>query len=71
MPPSTAELIVRIDEHEKRLDSHAEVHDQIWGAIEVLRNRLPLWATLLIGFLASVTGASLTLVGDMLIRMTF
>jgi hypothetical protein len=69
--PSTAELSVRVNEHEKRLDSHVEVHEELWGAINHLRNRLPLWATLLIGLLASVAGASLTLAGDILIRMAF
>lgn len=68
MPPTLASLDARDNAQDLRLEAHSEEHDKLWEAITALHNRLPLWATFLIGFLASVAGASLTLLGDMLIR---
>lgn len=67
-PPSIAELNARDNAQDERLEAHSDVHMQLWEAIENLRDRLPLWATFLIGFLASLAGASLTLLGDIFIR---
>ena len=55
---------VKFDEVDRRFENHSDVHDELWGAINDLRNRLPLWATLLIAFLASICGGSLTIFGN-------
>jgi hypothetical protein len=65
---TTSSLEARVNAQDERLGNHSDVDDQLWAAINALRNRLPLWATMLIAFLASTAGASLALLGDIMIR---
>lgn len=39
-----------------------EQHDKIWAAMEALRNRLPLWATILITILTSIVAVAIRMV---------
>ncbi|ATW24805.1 hypothetical protein [Candidatus Formimonas warabiya] len=49
----------------EKIDSNAEenreAHKQLWEAINSLRNRLPVWATLFISFLTMCLGWTLSL----------
>lgn len=42
---------------EERVEENRQAHDDMWEALNALRNRLPLWATLVFALLTStVTG---------------
>ena len=45
---------------ESRLENLEHNRDEMWEAIEKLRNRLPVWATVVISVLTFGLGASLT-----------
>lgn len=68
MPYKRDAHTVRMDGIDTRLENHSDIHDELWSAITSLQNRLPLWATLLIGFLASICGGTITLLGNIAIN---
>jgi hypothetical protein len=57
-----AAIKVRLDSHEKRLDKHEGEHHNIWESLDSVRNRLPIWATLIISTLTALLGASLSII---------
>lgn len=50
-------------EHEVRLTSLEDANKEQWSAINQLRNRLPIWATIVISLLTFLLGISLRLAG--------
>lgn len=50
-------------EHEVRLDRLDIENDKQWDAINQLRNRPPVWATVVISLLTFLLGCSLTYAG--------
>jgi len=48
---------------EQRLKSREEDDEKQWEAIERLRNRLPVWATVVISVLTFLLGGALTFAG--------
>ena len=52
-----------IGELRRQAEENREDHDSMWDAINAIRNRLPLWGTVLISLLAStVTGLLVAIV---------
>ena len=53
------EISVRVDDHDRRLNKHEKVHSDLWDSIDSIKNRLPIWATMLIAILTAAVGALL------------
>jgi hypothetical protein len=49
--------------HEQRIDNCEKTNDEQWKAINELRNRLPVWATVVISVLTFFLGGALTFAG--------
>lgn len=65
-----AKQIARQEAQSVRVE-HKNEHDKIWTAIEALRNRLPLWATLLISVLVAIVSVALSFAGTVVVRIIF
>lgn len=61
--PTPGELAVRVDDHDRRFDKNDEDHTELWNSIDRIKNRLPVWASMLIAALTAVVG---TLLGGVL-----
>lgn len=57
--PTPGEVAIRVDDHDRRLDKNDEDHVELWKSIDRIKNRLPVWATLLIALLTAGIGALL------------
>ena len=57
--PTSETLAVKVDQHKERLDKHEKVHEKLWKKIDLIENRLPIWATLLMAVLTALIGALL------------
>lgn len=55
-----AELRARVVGHDLTLRQNTEEHQELWEAVEKLRNRPPIWATTVISLLSFACGALLT-----------
>lgn len=47
-------LTQKVTEHERRLNGHDEVHKDMWDTINAIRNRPPIWVTIVIAILLAV-----------------
>lgn len=57
--PTTGELAVRVDDHDRRFDRNNKDHVEFRKSIDGIKNRLPVWATMLLAISAGVIGALL------------
>ena len=57
--PTPGEISVRVDGHALLLTKHEKVHSDLWDSIDSIKNRLPIWATMLIAILTAAVGALL------------
>lgn len=58
--PTPGELAVKIGDHEKRLDKNDRDHAEIRESVNTVRNRPPVWASLLLAALLALTSALIT-----------
>lgn len=59
---------VRLSEHDRRFVENNDEHDQIWNVLNKVRDRLPPWAVLIIGFLAGGLGTCVGILGTIIFR---
>lgn len=57
--PTTGELKVELVEHRRRLNTNDDDHARIYKSVDAIKNRPPVWASLLIAALVGVVGALL------------
>jgi type VI protein secretion system component VasF len=50
------QLTQQVTDHERRLEKNDKEHSKMWETLDRVRNRLPVWATLLIGCLLAIIG---------------
>lgn len=56
-------IVATQKEHGRRLNEHQDVHKEIWSAVNMVRNRPPLWAGAIITILSAIaTGAIVAMV---------
>jgi len=53
---SKGRLTQKVDEHERRLNGHDVENDKMWKNIDAIRNRPPVWCTVVIGILLAALG---------------
>lgn len=53
---SKGRLTQQVTEHERRLSEHDKENDRMWKNIDGIRNRPPVWCTVVIGILLAVLG---------------
>lgn len=53
---SKGRLTQKVDDHERRLNGHDEENDKMWETINAIRNRPPVWCTVVIGILLAALG---------------
>jgi len=57
--PSNGELAVRIDGVDGRLKGHDTAIKDLWTGLDKLRNRIPVWCTLLLMMLSGIVGSAM------------
>ena len=58
--PTTGELAVDVRGHSRRLDKNDDDHARIYRSIDAMKNRLPVWGSLLVAALAALASALIT-----------
>lgn len=53
---SKGRLTQQVTEHERRINGHDKENDDMWKTINAIRNRPPVWCTVLIGVLLAALG---------------
>lgn len=57
--PTTGEIAVEVGEHSRRLNENDKDHARIYKSVDAIKNRPPVWASLLIAALVGVVSALL------------
>lgn len=49
-------LVQKVADHDRRLAEHDGVHKEMWIVLDKMRNRPPVWCTIIICILTAVVG---------------